>query len=573
VGTTPSTTAKVTVDILEDAIASPLHGSLVFLAHPLEHQCLIALGTVTEIKTANRWHEDPNMRGVLKRHGSLPHLSGVGDVRTADVLVQAAYLSEEADPSVGEPPMEAGGALTMSPTTGASVGRVTDGFLTQLLRRHSDEIVYLGRIYRSDVRLPMTLRHFGPASQGGAGEAYHTGVFGMTGSGKSALAAYLLAAQLRHPALAVIVIDPQGQFTTEEGLPFSLQEWAETQGRAVLALSISRDLRLQQDAGLLMDLLEPTRLLRDILTIRNPENRTSAVAEFGRLLRNITSWDDKPADDVLRTLLTNLVADAAALTRIYVSPASQQRLVGAINAILTDTAEFNLAAAVFRPLHSLFAPTNLAGGHRRSLYSVFDELLAPVAGARPLAVLDFSGAGLAEDILESTPVKARILRQVCSTLSRRAEDKYKGGDRLNALVVFDEAHRFAAEAPEGDEAAALAAYLVDSVRTTRKYGLGWMFITQEIGSLKRSIYGQLRVRAFGYGLTAGSELQRLRESIGEEASLDLYRSFVDPAAIAPPQFPFMITGPVSPLSFTGAPVFLSVYTDFNEFLSANGWKA
>src|SRR5262249_53755663 len=159
---------------------------------PLRDQHLIAIGTVTEIKTANRWHEDPNMRGVLKRYGSLPHLSGVGDVRTAEVLVQAAYLADDADPSVGEAPIESGGSLSMSPTTGATVERVSNEFLTQLLRRHQDEIVYLGHIYRTDVRLPMTLRHFG-RSDGGSGEAYHSGVFGMTGSGKSALAAYLVA--------------------------------------------------------------------------------------------------------------------------------------------------------------------------------------------------------------------------------------------------------------------------------------------------------------------------------------------------------------------------------------------
>ena len=88
----PSTTGKVTVDIVEDATGVPLHGQLVSLTHDLNDQALIALGTVTEIKTSNRWHEDPNMRGVLKRHGSLPHLSGVGDVRTAEVLVQAAFF-------------------------------------------------------------------------------------------------------------------------------------------------------------------------------------------------------------------------------------------------------------------------------------------------------------------------------------------------------------------------------------------------------------------------------------------------------------------------------------------------
>src|SRR5437773_5411277 len=95
----PSTTRKVTVDILEDATGAALQGDLVYLAHPMEGEVLLALGTVTEIRTTNRWHEDPNMRGVLKHHGSLPHLSGVGDVRTGEVLIQAAYVAESADPS------------------------------------------------------------------------------------------------------------------------------------------------------------------------------------------------------------------------------------------------------------------------------------------------------------------------------------------------------------------------------------------------------------------------------------------------------------------------------------------
>ncbi len=567
----PSTTGKVTVDILEVATSSSLHGALVYLSHPMETQCLIALGTVTEIKTANRWHEDPNMRGVLKRHGSLPHLSGVGDVRTADVLIQAAYAASDPDPGKGEAPIEAGAALTMSPTTGASVGRVSDAFLTQLLRRHESEIVYLGHIYRSDVRLPMTVKHFGEAASGGAGEAYHTGVFGMTGSGKSGFGAYLLAAQCIHPELAILVIDPQGQFTTEQGLPFSLQEWAETQGRAVMTLSIANDIRLQQDAGLLCDLIEPTRLLRDILTIKSEENRTSAIAELARILRtSLPKWDERDGDDVLRDLLQNLASDQNALTRIYSSQQSRARLQGALNALLTTPSEFAEASAIFKPLHSLFAPFSLRGGRRRSLWAIFDDLLAEAKGPRPLCLLDFTTGALTDDVLDTTEVKARILRQVCQTLSKKAEQAYGSNRNLNALVVFDEAHRFAAESPEGDEAGRLAAYLVDAVRTTRKYGLGWMFITQEIGSLKRAIYNQLRVRAFGYGLTAGSELQRLRETIGSDDALSLYRSFVDPQAISPREYPFMVTGPVSPLSFTGAPVFLSVFTSFDDFRKSNG---
>jgi hypothetical protein len=565
----PSTTSSVTVDILQMATSAPLHGQLVYLRHPLGDRTLIALGTVTEIKTVNRWHEDPNMRGVLKMHGSLPHLSGVGDVRTAEVLVQAAYVADDPDPAVGEAPIESAGSLSMSPTTGASVSRVTDEFLRNLLRRHAQEITYLGHIYRSDVRLPLTIRHFGRSDRGGAGEAYHTGIFGMTGSGKSALAAYLIAAQLRHPEMGVFIIDPQGQFTSEEGLPFSLQEWAESLGRAVGTFSITRDLRLAKNAPLLAELVGLTRFFRDMLTLRSEENRESAVAEFNRLVAGTQDWDERPAADVLRQVLTALLNDAQALTRIYASQQARTRLASRLASITSDASEFQMALETFEPVHSLFTERNLQGGGRTSIASVLENIFASGAGPRPLTIIDFSGAGYADDLLGSTAVKARVLRLVCGELNRRAERQYQEGTSLNVLVVFDEAHRFASQSPEDDESESLAYRLVDYVRTTRKYGLGWMFITQEITSLRRGIFDQLRVRCFGYGLTSGTELTRLRETIGDPAAIELYRSFVDPAAVKPSEYPFMLSGPVSPLSFTGAPVFLSVYTDFDEFLADN----
>lgn len=566
----PSTTSKVTIDILELATGAALHGQLVYLKHPLDEKTLIALGTVTEIKTVNRWHEDPNMRGVLKMHGSLPHLSAVGDVRTAEVLIQAAYLSDAPDPAAGQPPIESAGSLSMSPTTGADVARVTDDFLKSLLRRHASEITYLGLIYRSDVRLPLTVRHFGRSDQGGAGEAYHTGIFGMTGSGKSALASYLVAAQLRHPEMGVFIIDPQGQFTSEEGLPFSLQEWAESAGRQVQTFSITRDLRLGKNAPLLAELLGLTRFFRDMLTLRGEENRESAVAEFNRLVSGIHDWDDRPAEDVLRQVLTTLLADVQALTRIYASQQARARLASMLTSITTEPTQFAMALEIFLPVHSLFTAHNPQGGRRTAISAVLENIFASTSGGpRPLTIIDFSGAGYAEDLLGSSAVKARVLRLVCSELNRRAERQYKEGSSLNVLVVFDEAHRFASQSPEDEESEALAFRLVDYVRTTRKYGLGWMFITQEVTSLRRGIFDQLRVKCFGYGLTSGTELARLRETIGDPAALELYRSFVDPAAVRPSEFPFMLTGPVSPLSFTGAPVFLSVYTDFKSFQTDN----
>lgn len=564
----PSTTGRITVDIVEDAVSGSLLGQLVALPHEVADGHVIAVGTVSEIETRNRWHEDPNMRGVLKQHGQLPHLSAVGDVRTATVLVQAAYHSASEQPSAEDPPTESGASFPMSPTTGASVRRVTDSFLESLLKRHEDEIVFLGHAYNmEEVRLPLTIRHFGPVEEGGAGEAYHSGIFGMTGSGKSVFAAYVLAAQLRHPDLAVIIMDPQGQFTSQEGLPVPLDAWAREQGRDVQTYSISRDLRLPQDAGVLMGLLSNTRLFKDILTIRHAPNRESAGAEFERILREQTGWNEIDSGDLLRTLLQSLVGDDQAMTRIYVSKESRDRLRLAIDRILAGGTDWVLALELFGPIHSLFKKQS----GRTSVLSILQNALDPRNTPRPFVILDFSSSSEAEGLIETTPVKAHILRVVCRHLNRLAEEAYRERSMLNTLVVFDEAQRFAADDPEDDESRELAEKLVDYVRTTRKYGLGWMFITQEVGALRRGIYNQLRFRAFGYGLTSGSELDRLRQTIGDSAALDLYRSFVDPAAATPRRYPFMLQGPVSPLSFTGAPLFLSVFTDFEEFMSDNGF--
>jgi hypothetical protein len=573
----PSSTLKVCVDILEDACNLPLQGQLVYFFHKLESGYLFALGTITDIKTSNRWHEDDNMRGVLKRYGSLPHLSGVGDIRTAEVIVQAAYLSQTQDFTAENPPIECGGALSMSPTTGVYVVRVTDDFLKQLLYRHKNEIVYLGHIYHTNVKLPLTLRHFGPVDKGGAGEAFHTGIFGMTGSGKSALVTYILAALIRHPSLGIFIMDPQGQFASEVELPFSLQEWAKTIGREVKVYSISSDLKLPKDAYLLSDLLGQTRFFPDILTVKAQENRESAVSEFTRILQNSGNWESSNPDDLLRSILATLRDDQQALQRIYSSTSSRQRLLSMLESLLTDNSQFELATQCFNPLHSLFTNINLSGGSRHSLWHVVQDSLAPSTVQRPLVIIDFSISGTmgfttgysSQRLLESTSVKARILRLVCSILNRNAEQLYRQGSSLNTLVIFDEAQRFASESPEDDESKKLAERLVDYVRTTRKYGLGWTFITQEIGSLRRGIYTQLRVRCFGYGLTSGTELQRLRETIGDPSALELYRTFVDPGAIRPSTYPFMIAGPISPLSFTGAPIFLSVYTDFEQFKKEN----
>ena len=141
--------------------------------------------------------------------------------------------------------------------------------------------------------------------------------------------------------------------------------------------------------------------------------------------------------------------------------------------------------------------------------------------------------------------------------------------------MLDEAARLAPSGrlDSGSEAELLKNTLRNAVRETRKYGIGWFFISQTLGGIDNEILQQLRTLFFGFGLALGDEFRKLREFAGGDSrAMDLYQSFRDPHSTPSPhlrEFPFMAVGPVSPLSFSGRPMFFSAFTDPNEFLQAN----
>jgi DNA helicase HerA-like ATPase len=67
-------------------------------------------------------------------------------------------------------------------------------------------------------------------------------------------------------------------------------------------------------------------------------------------------------------------------------------------------------------------------------------------------------------------------------------------------VIIDEAHRLAPqEHIENEELEQIKESLIDAIRTTRKFGLGWLFISQTLSSLAREILNQTRIYIFGFG--------------------------------------------------------------------------
>jgi len=569
----PSTNTELTLDLLQEATEERLVGALTAFQATQNGQTIVSVGQIVGIELKNRWHEDSVFRNLVKRTGEIPPITNRQDTRIADLVVGATFRQSA---NGFEPEV-----LGMVPPTGTRVNRVDQRLLDNLLAVYRQEIVYLGQAYANDVLYPMWFKHFG-SGVGGAGEAYHLGVFGKTGSGKSGLAKMMLCAYARHPQLGILVIDPQGEFSLEfsgtqvgqQGL--QLEQVVRGQGRAVHVYRIG-DLQLD-DWETFEEMLQSLRFLEQLgIPARSADNSRKAAEVIRNALEGRHQLDNLGTQQALNDAL-RAVADQNNATYIYSSQRARE-LQQRVQRLQSDQ---NKLAQVLNqswvPICQLFS----RGQNRQRLFSypgqqpgIINMLLgsAGASAPRPVIVIDISRQG--NQRFWSEELQRRILGKLLNILVTQATSSLSTQQSANVLVLLDEAHR---HAPSGrldqdSEAERLRLLLRRAVRETRKYGLGWFFISQTLGGLDPEILQQLRILAFGFGLAMGTEFDRLRDFVGgDKRSLELYQSFRDPQSFPArnlQEFPFMAVGPVSPLAFSGKPVFFSMFTDMNRFLQAN----
>jgi hypothetical protein len=226
----------------------------------------------------------------------------------------------------------------------------------------------------------------------------------------------------------------------------------------------------------------------------------------------------------------------------------------------------------WQPIVDLFA----TGQNKRRLYGIVSDLMgtAGTTTPRPVVVLDLSARGN-QGRFWTDELQRRILGKLLNVLVSQATATLSSKEGANVLVLLDEAHRHAPSGrlEEDSESDRLRSLLRRAVRETRKYGIGWFFISQTLGGIDNEILQQLRILAFGFGLAMGTELDRLRDYAGgDKRALELYQSFRDPQSFPSKnlqEFPFMAVGPVSPLAFSGKPLFFTAFTKPAEFIQVN----
>lgn len=600
----PSTNSEISLDMLANSTTLPLVGAMLCVQHQMEDGVEMGLGVVNAITTYNKWHSDPTLQGIVKKRGEIPGMTGDdGDVRAASIKIQACYKKRD---DVGHW-VQSGPAFRMSPTTGSPVHTVNNAVISELVSG-TEELHYFGKMHGTDVDAPFNIPDFS-----GDEGSLHIAFFGKSGAGKSACAEYMLASQMRHHNLGFIIIDPQGQWSSENKLPFSLQGWAAEMGRDVVVRRISEDLRLEKDAPLFGELLSKTRFFSELMKM-SAETKDILGEELVKVVKAIDEWEELDSEEFLNQIVAGLCAPHI-LRNVYADVSRRERLLVALSELLgqepVHDAEGQPAVPgqymmppqavmdqrrrevmnAFWPLHNMFSRHNPSGGVRHSLWgtlkSVFDR---DNSNPAPLVVLDMSTSAESESswindvydteeqkeirealkILNNDIIKASILRRTCLTLKNASEDAFRDGKTLNTMVVMDEAWRFAAPPAKTTEPELkeLSIDLAGYARDTRKFGIGWCYITQSPKALNSDIWDQLSIRFIGHGL-AGSELSKVGETLDTADHLNLYRGFAPPKATIPRVWPFMVTGPVSPLSFTQAPLFIAAPDNFDAFRAVN----
>jgi hypothetical protein len=563
----PSSTSELSLDILGGAVSKKLVGELALFRYLQDGSQHYGLGQITEVKLRNIWHEDPTMRSLIRQRGHIDAVSERQDTHQGEMTVSAVFAggANGYRPSI----------LGTVPATGTPIHMVDDPILNELLSPYKQQLFYLGHVYGSKPKLPLWFKHF-DSGLDGAGEAYHLGIFGKTGSGKSVLAKMILLAYARYPKMALLVIDPQGEFSKDirEGgsrgeFALPLREVITSLKKQVVVLTVQKLVLDRWD--LFLQILAESRFFRE-LQVMTKDKVLTACDQFVEAMKKaqitLASLHERETFD----RAWNLLKQEKLRNKIYAKEgAAAERFADAVREANSDEM-YNHA---WLPVANLFKEDKATG--RRKVEDALQWLLDVDKAVRPVLVIDVSKEK-ASGLLWNDTIQALVIKRLLEGVTTVAEGLYKEGQSLNALVVIDEAHRLAPREMfrEDDAGRGVRAVLVDAARTTRKFGLGWLFISQTLSSLHVEILQQLRIFFLGFGLGMGTEFKALSEVVGGRSkALDLYQLFRDPHSsfdIASREYSFMTIGPVSPLSFSGTPLFLNAFNNVDDFLKANGFS-
>jgi hypothetical protein len=555
----PNSTTQYTVDILETARDRALDHAWVtfevverFNGKAYRKRALCQLGGIV---TRNRWHEDPVIRAVIKHQGALPALSGESDLTAAQLTALGVFLLDDVGRVVRRT------TLSTPPPSGTPVYPADSQTLQDLVHTEPG-IFYAGQSPGDGLPVPLTLRHFGSTEQGGFGEAVMLGIFGQTRSGKSILAAQLLAGFAANKDLGILVLDPQGEFgrdrfaAGDHRVDFSIKRLLGTLRTTRTAQVVTTDDVALEGPEAFTEVLRRAGFFES-LGFKGANKEKEAAERLAGLLAELADGQGKrrPIRDLRAGDLTLLVKDLARFadviyaTRPGTTPGEGQRAQDVLARFQLD--ESRLKRVWDESLHAFRTEDGRIP---------LSQLIQRVLQDRAVVVLSF-----AQDGADQTPYF--LLNEILTRLRHVIHRSFQGGQASNALVLLDEAHLFAGEhASESADGSRTRTLLAQSIRMTGKYGVGWMFVTQTLHDFDKTILRQLQVKIFGQGFKLGADREYVETELGKEG-FARYCSLPDPKRTG--RYTFMITGPIVALGSLGTPLVLQGFRAVDDLARAN----
>ena len=424
------------------------------------------------------------------------------------------------------------------------------------------------------MNIPFWFKHFGKGKNG-AGDAYHIGVFGKTGSGKTTTAAQMILGYAEnHKEMSILIFDPQEQFYLDNEILPNNQKFKKEiesigiQNTKYKAIKIPEDIALPDSAELFAELLNTTGFIKSFFEINSHDKKKlmqdSIEMYIEPRLNRKNFFQNIHTKDLLLDLVERFCrldnakekSDKCSKYISYVYSKGNHRdnlrdLIEMRKEVLLgsnddDRNESERYIREFGTVLNLFKSKS-----EQNIDGMLNNILNETGYIYIVNLAPNSNKALRND-----NVQALLIDIIMSKLIENSEHLASEGKKANCLVVMDEAHRYVNSSASEPRLKELNKKIIDSVRTVRKYGIGHMFITQTIESIDQEVIQQMRVFAFGYGLTMGSEFNKIRQIVNDDDATKFYRSFIDPSSNG--KYPFMFHGPISPLSFTGSPLFIEM---------------
>jgi energy-coupling factor transporter ATP-binding protein EcfA2 len=428
----PSSTGQLTIDVLGTAMNKSLVGSLSVFSFQQDGFDNYALGQIVEILMQNVWAQDPTVRGLIRQKGRIDPITERQDTHIAKMTVSSVFAKKNGtiDQSI----------LGTVPSTGTPIKALSEAVLNSLLADYQNELFYLGTAYGSTVKMPMWFKHFGRGDQG-AGEAYHIGIFGKTGSGKSVLAKMIMTAYSKHSQMGIFVLDPQGEFAKDFRENSALKTTlCDKMGRTVQVYDLHNlvltgdDLfkKILVNSGFLSSLgiyLETNKMqaANEIEAILKAKGvyapLGSPIAPYQAHTRQAFDrvWEALKTDNVLRRIYS--MADLRERVRVALEGANQDEYYQTWASI----------ANLFR----------FEGNSKAKIKDLVAKIEGAVGNKQDIVIIDLSEKNIPTDIFWNDMMKLVVIAEFLEKITQKAEEIYKKDQLLNYLVIIDEAHRLA----------------------------------------------------------------------------------------------------------------------------------